>query len=78
MGKHVITMLPGEGTGPEICEAVRRIIDHSGVDITWEYEDRKRRSQERKRSRMALRRRPKRAPRYWPAGTGPSRIFGGR
>ncbi len=39
MGKHVITMLPGEGTGPEICEAVRRIIDHSGVEIVWEYED---------------------------------------
>jgi isocitrate dehydrogenase (NAD+) len=39
MGKHVITMLPGEGTGPEICEAVRRIIDHTGVEIVWEYED---------------------------------------
>ena len=39
MGKHVITMLPGEGTGPEICEAVRRIIDHTGVEIVWEYEE---------------------------------------
>ncbi|EQD57323.1 Isocitrate/isopropylmalate dehydrogenase, partial [mine drainage metagenome] len=39
MKKHVITMLPGEGTGPEICEAVRRVIDASGVDITWEYEE---------------------------------------
>jgi isocitrate dehydrogenase (NAD+) len=40
MGKqHVVTMLPGEGTGPEICEAVRLVIDASGVDIKWEYED---------------------------------------
>ncbi len=40
MGKqHVVTMIPGEGTGPEICEAVRTVIDASGVNIKWEYED---------------------------------------
>lgn len=37
--QHVVTMLPGEGTGPEICEAVRLVIDASGVDIKWEYEE---------------------------------------
>ena len=37
--QHVVTMLPGEGTGPEICEAVRTVIDASGVNIKWEYED---------------------------------------
>ena len=39
MAQHVVTMLPGEGTGPEICEAVRTVIDASGVNIKWEYED---------------------------------------
>ncbi len=39
MAQHVVTMLPGEGTGPEICEAVRLVIDASGVDIKWEYEE---------------------------------------
>src|SRR5574340_1157708 len=39
MAKHVVTMIPGEGTGPEICDAERMVIDASGVDITWEYED---------------------------------------
>ena len=33
--QHIVTMLPGEGTGPEICEAVRLVIDASGVDIKW-------------------------------------------
>jgi len=39
MSKHVVTLIPGEGTGPEICEAVRAVIDASGVEIKWEYED---------------------------------------
>ncbi|MBA3613219.1 MAG: NAD-dependent isocitrate dehydrogenase, partial [Nitrospirales bacterium] len=39
MAQHTITMIPGEGTGPEICEAVRMVIDGSGVDIKWEYEE---------------------------------------
>ncbi|MBS3900105.1 MAG: NAD-dependent isocitrate dehydrogenase [Dethiobacter sp.] len=39
MSKHVVTLIPGEGTGPEICEAVRTVIDASGVDIRWEYEE---------------------------------------
>ncbi|MBS4008565.1 MAG: NAD-dependent isocitrate dehydrogenase [Clostridium sp.] len=39
MSKHIVTLIPGEGTGPEICEAVRTIIDASGVEIKWEYEE---------------------------------------
>lgn len=38
MAQHTVTMIPGEGTGPEICEAVRLVID-SGVKIKWEYEE---------------------------------------
>ena len=39
MAQHTITMIPGEGTGPEICDAVRFVIDASGVKVKWEYEE---------------------------------------
>src|SRR5208283_3770752 len=34
--KHNVTLLPGEGIGPEVSAAVRRILDASGVQIEWE------------------------------------------
>ncbi len=34
--KHKVTLLPGEGIGPEVSAAVRRILDASGVQIEWE------------------------------------------
>lgn len=33
---HRITLIPGDGTGPEITEATRRVIEATGVDIDWE------------------------------------------
>jgi isocitrate dehydrogenase (NAD+) len=36
MQKHKVTLLPGEGIGPEVSAAVRRILDASGVQIEWE------------------------------------------
>src|SRR5215469_4248706 len=36
MQKHKVTLLPGEGIGPEVSVAVRRILDASGVQIEWE------------------------------------------
>ena len=33
---HRITLLPGDGIGPEVAAATRRIIDASGVTIEWE------------------------------------------
>lgn len=33
---HRITLIPGDGTGPEITEATRRVIEASGVQIDWE------------------------------------------
>ncbi|MGB7438897.1 MAG: isocitrate dehydrogenase (NAD(+)) [Candidatus Acidiferrum sp.] len=36
MVKHKVTLLPGEGIGPEVSAAVRRILDASGVHIEWE------------------------------------------
>ncbi|WP_324717475.1 isocitrate/isopropylmalate dehydrogenase family protein [Carboxydochorda subterranea] len=34
--KHTITLIPGDGTGPEIAEATRRVLDATGVAIEWE------------------------------------------
>src|SRR3990172_8380876 len=31
-----ITLIPGDGTGPEIVEATRRVIDALGLDIQWD------------------------------------------
>jgi isocitrate dehydrogenase (NAD+) len=31
-----ITLIPGDGTGPEITEATRRVIEATGVSIDWE------------------------------------------
>jgi isocitrate dehydrogenase (NAD+) len=33
---HTITLIPGDGIGPEVTEAVLRILAASGVSITWE------------------------------------------
>ena len=33
---HRITLIPGDGTGPEITEATRRVIEATGVEIEWE------------------------------------------
>jgi isocitrate dehydrogenase (NAD+) len=36
---HTITLIPGDGIGPEITAAVIRIIEASGVEVTWERYD---------------------------------------
>jgi isocitrate dehydrogenase (NAD+) len=36
---HTITLIPGDGTGPEIVEATRRAIEATGVKIQWEVHD---------------------------------------
>jgi isocitrate dehydrogenase (NAD+) len=36
---HTITLIPGDGTGPELSEAARRVIDATGVKINWEVHD---------------------------------------
>ena len=33
---HKVTLIPGDGTGPEIMETVRRVVDATGVKIEWE------------------------------------------
>src|SRR3954467_15290438 len=34
--KHTITLIPGDGIGPEVSSAVVRIIEATGIDIEWE------------------------------------------
>ena len=36
MAKHKITLLPGDGIGPEVTASVVQIIECSGVDVEWE------------------------------------------
>ncbi|KJR41071.1 isocitrate dehydrogenase [Candidatus Magnetoovum chiemensis] len=37
--KHNITIIPGDGVGPEISEAVVKVIEAAGVDVAWDYQD---------------------------------------
>ena len=39
MTAHTITLIPGDGTGPEIVAATRRTIDATGVRIAWDEQD---------------------------------------
>src|SRR5438445_1171234 len=39
MARHTITLIPGDGVGPEVSLAARRVIDATGVDIEWEVHD---------------------------------------
>jgi len=36
---HAITLIPGDGVGPEIAQAARRVVDATGVPITWDVVD---------------------------------------
>ena len=36
MAKHTITLIPGDGIGPEIVAATVRVIEATGVEIEWE------------------------------------------
>ncbi|MGE0403670.1 MAG: NADP-dependent isocitrate dehydrogenase [Kofleriaceae bacterium] len=35
-GRKRVTLIPGDGIGPEVTDAARRIIDAAGVRIAWE------------------------------------------
>lgn len=36
MAKYKVTLIPGDGIGPEVSQAARRCIDATGVQIDWE------------------------------------------
>ncbi len=35
MTRHRVVLLPGDGIGPEVVEAARRVVDASGPEIDW-------------------------------------------
>lgn len=36
---RTVTLIPGDGIGPEISAAVQKIFETAGVPIQWEIED---------------------------------------
>jgi isocitrate dehydrogenase (NAD+) len=36
---HRVTLIPGDGIGPELGEATRRVLDASGVDFDWDVQE---------------------------------------
>jgi isocitrate dehydrogenase (NAD+) len=36
---HTVTLIPGDGVGPELAAAARHVIDASGAKIEWEVQD---------------------------------------
>ncbi len=36
MGHHIVTLIEGDGIGPEISRATTRVIEATGVEIDWE------------------------------------------
>jgi isocitrate dehydrogenase (NAD+) len=33
---HQVTLIPGDGTGPELIDATRRVLEATGVDFEWD------------------------------------------
>src|SRR5204862_3296612 len=36
---HEVTLIPGDGTGPELSEATRRVLEATGVALEWDVQD---------------------------------------
>jgi isocitrate dehydrogenase (NAD+) len=36
---YPVTLIPGDGTGPEISEATKRVIEATGVPIKWDIQE---------------------------------------
>ena len=36
---HRVTLIPGDGIGPELAEASRRVLDATGIAFEWEVVD---------------------------------------
>jgi isocitrate dehydrogenase (NAD+) len=75
---HLVTLIPGDGIGPEVAEATRTVVQATGVEVDWVVEDAGRTTLERegetlpprvldgiRRSRVALK-----GPITTPVGTG--------
>jgi isocitrate dehydrogenase (NAD+) len=36
---HLVTLIPGDGTGPELTEATRRVLEATGVELDWDLQE---------------------------------------
>jgi isocitrate dehydrogenase (NAD+) len=36
---HRVTLIPGDGVGPELAEATRRVLEATGVEFDWDLQD---------------------------------------
>jgi isocitrate dehydrogenase (NAD+) len=36
MARHAVTLVPGDGVGPEICSAAVRVLEATGVEFDWD------------------------------------------
>src|SRR3982075_2034864 len=36
MARHAVTLIPGDGVGPEICDATVRVLEATGVQFDWD------------------------------------------
>jgi len=36
---HEVTLIPGDGTGPELIEATRRVLEATGVELQWDRQE---------------------------------------
>src|ERR1700693_2512806 len=34
--RHAVTLIPGDGVGPEICDATVRVLESTGVEFDWD------------------------------------------
>ncbi len=37
--RHEVTLIPGDGTGPELIEATRRVLEATGVELDWDRQE---------------------------------------
>jgi isocitrate dehydrogenase (NAD+) len=37
--KYTVTFIPGDGTGPEIADAVSRVLEATGVEFEWDWQE---------------------------------------
>ena len=36
---YQVTLMPGDGIGPEVVEAMRRVVEATGIEFEWDYQD---------------------------------------
>ena len=39
MSQYRVTFIPGDGTGPELAEATKRVLEATGVEFEWDFQD---------------------------------------